>query len=468
MDRDVVLKHWEARLDCLEKQYKRVSSTLQTEPNPQTQVQLEQSLENIKQEMRECEEEIDVHKRSNRYHSLKKELNDLIFILKSEEDQLQVIFGAYKQTIIHWPVREDANANTVEAILNELEKIAVGQSSYSAQSEFIAHLVKKTSSPALANALNQWGQQYRDGIDWLKLHDESQSAQNKKLENAQPAIFMKITRHDEASTQSAEGELYYQLNAWLIEDLDIYQQRKAGYHALVSTDSLEAQPCSLEDLLQKMPELLNHFLAERTRLCESCENFPQIHVFLPLELMHLGVEAWQLNPPSGRRLAKCIGHEHVVVLRCAHRYERTYTKVPGWRKLWKRHQSVLAKRASDVFVSGHDEDLDELVDILEEAVQPESNIVGLHLTQPPVDIEEFCYELLESGLPLAVWRRQDLQASAQGADWPVLLTKCCLEKLPQTVQQERSSAKRKSEDSHLGHHLSLLWDDPNLVPPKSA
>jgi hypothetical protein len=135
--------------------------------------------------------------------------------------------------------------------------------------------------------------------------------------------------------------------------------------------------------------------------------------------------------------------------------------------LWKRHQSVLAKPASDVFVPGHDEDLDELVDILE-AVQSEGKIVGLHVTQAPVDIKELCHELLVSGLPLAVWRRRDLGESAKGSDWSTLLTQCCLEQLPNTVKQERYKARRKSENDHMGHHLSLLWDDPHLVPPKSA
>ena len=219
---------------------------------------------------------------------------------------------------------------------------------------------------------------------------------------------------------------------------------------------------------QKITELLNKFLEEKERLCESCTNYPEVHVFLPLELMSWEVDAWRLKPPEGRRKAKCIGHDHVVLLRCADRYKRSYTEAPSWRTLWKRHQNVLNQPASEVFILDHDDHLDELGDILDQAVQPGSSAVGLHVTQMPTDVEELCYELLESGLPLAVWQRRELSATAQGQDWSDLLSSCCLDKLPIRAKDERHSARRKPIEKHIGHHLSLLWDDPRLVPPKSA
>ncbi|MEO1792810.1 MAG: hypothetical protein AAFR25_11370 [Cyanobacteria bacterium J06629_19] len=76
--------------------------------------------------------------------------------------------------------------------------------------------------------------------------------------------------------------------------------------------------------------------------------------------------------------------------------------------------------------------------------------------------------LLQVGMPLAIWGRQDLVQVTNEAELDRVLNTCCLENLPGTVKNERRSARKKAEDSHVGHHLSLLWDDPHLVPPRSA
>ncbi|MBD2036589.1 hypothetical protein H6F76_16375 [Leptolyngbya sp. FACHB-321] len=470
MSNDPLLDFYQTELDDLEQDYTKVKEQLRVEQDGPTQNKLERQIEQIGRQMDECQQKIDQRQADRQRQVAQIALDTLISILKSDEAQLELIIQAYQKTVSHWPVPVRLEANTVETIINELERIARGQSSYTARDEFIAHVVHQTSAPFLSNALNQWSVQYRAGVDWLQLHTQIQAAQDKRLETAEPAILMSITRCDEVSTQTQEDATYYQINAWLIEDIETYRSRKTGYHSLLATNSLESAPYLLEELLPKITHLLNHFLAEQRRLCDFCENYPQIHVFLPLELMHLGVDLWpHLNPENTSR-REYLGHDHIVVIRCANRYDRNYRKSPSWLKLWKRHQGLLQESAKDVFVLGHDHDLDELMDVLDAAVQPASNVVGLHVTQVPLNTEDLFYELLDSGLPLAIWPRRNLTDNAYETAMADLLATCCLERLPHTVKDKRYETRRRQNapDCHIGHHLSLLWDDPYLVPPKSA
>jgi vWA-MoxR associated protein C-terminal domain/vWA-MoxR associated protein middle region (VMAP-M) 1 len=439
----------------------------------ESMVELAKRVDELERELLELQEQEQQDEFQQRLQ-LKKQaaqvaLDALLKILKTDESQLELMIQAYQNTVSHWSVPVQLEAKTVEAIIKELERIPRGTSFYTALEEFIANLVATASDMSLLNALKHWTEAYCDGQNWLQLHTQIQAEQDKLLEKAQPGIFITIVRSDEASTQSQSGAKFYQINAWLVEDIETYQKHKTGYHALIAPGSSAAEPCSLESLLQAIPRLIQDFLIQKNQRCPNCENYPEVHVFLPLELMYLGVEVWQLNPEPSRRIA-CLGHEHVVMVRCANRYDGNYTKAPSWRRIWNNRQPPLRQAlANEVFVSGHDDDIDTLIELLDNAVD-DDRFMGLHLTQAPIDTEAMCYELLDSGLPLAIWPRENLLNNAHAVDLPALLAACCLENLPQTVQRKRHETRKNKNtpDSHIGHHLSLLWDNPHLVPPKSA
>ncbi len=468
MDNDLVLKLLREKLADLEKDYETVQQQWRNEQDGPARNKQERQLAVIGQQMDEQQRQIRSRKNELELSAAVESVQSLIDLLNNHEDDLRVVFQAYRQTRNHWGVAIRDDVTTAEGAVKELGRIPA-RGSYTAQDEFVARLIHDAQIPALVEGLKIWGDQYRSDVNWLELYGRLEVETEQSRQDIQPAILMKITRSDAASTQAQDDQNYYELTAWLIEDIETYKTQQTGYHALISTGSQESEPCRIEDLLARIPQVLVQFTEARNDLCANTTHYPEVHVFLPLDLMHLDVDQWCLGAMQRRGRVRCLGHDHVVVVRCGERYERNYTQRPAWLNYWQRHQSLLDSAAASVFTTGDDADLDELVDILYDAEEPDSLTVGLQVTQVPKELISLCGELLESGLPLMVWQRQALAGTPRGHDWSVALPEeTTLRALPNAAKQERRSARRHSPESHYGHHLSLLWDDPKLIPPKSA
>ena len=82
------------------------------------------------------------------------------------------------------------------------------------------------------------------------------------------------------------------------------------------------------------------------------------------------------------------------------------------------------------------------------------------------DYVAFLQVVIATGTPVALWLRQDqFTETVVAADDIDQLLGCKFATLPETVRQCRLKALEADENAHIGHHLSLLWEDPKLVPP---
>ena len=467
---DPVLTHFKDFLQDAMEDYDAVASQLRDELNPETQNKLKRKLENLREAMDGHEATIRERQVFLDNQAVQESVDRLIFSLEQYPGEQAVYVEAYGTVLCHWPTPINSSAETPAEILAELARIpSSNRSVHSARDEFIARVIRKTAAPALADGLQQWLQTYRPAVVINQVYAVIDQQDANQQTDIQPAILIKIVRSDQGSTQATDGEPRYEIRAWLIEDIDTYKAKKTGYHPLIQTDSEEAAPKPLNKIEASMSRLLNNCVAAKNSICGDSKNEPEVHVFLPLELMDWAVDSWELEPAKGRQTAKCVGHSHVTVLRCTSRYENTYQRRSAWLRLWGRHQELLAETSQTVMLAGHDEDLDTLLDNLEAELETDdSKTVGLHVTDVPMELEVLCDELLFLGLPLVVWPRQTLGANAQGKCWADLLSGNCLDDLPKALKNERSRARRKKLDGHHGHHLSLLRDDPDLFPPQSA
>jgi hypothetical protein len=135
-----------------------------------------------------------------------------------------------------------------------------------------------------------------------------------------------------------------------------------------------------------------------------------------------------------------------------------------WEKKWKQLQNLTPKEIYKAFVSGDKvEDPKKLRGLLNQ-----SSNLGLKLSTIHGDdwYPKLFSNLIATGTPVALWLRFDQFTSTI---CPVTalneLLNCTISELPEVVKQARATAVAEDEDAHIGHHLSFLWEDPNLVPP---
>lgn len=184
----------------------------------------------------------------------------------------------------------------------------------------------------------------------------------------------------------------------------------------------------------------------------------QIDLFLPIDLLNLPIE--QVTPESPYGYSYALGQEYPVVVRPAERLEQTYPYRGAWEEQWKKLEGVGKAYATEhLLLANCSSELNRLVK--QGLMRPD--VIGIRRSQPPETTGKggFLGAILQAGLPVAVWVRQDvpgLDCAACTAELDRLLT-CEIATLPNRIHEARWS------EIPIAQHLSLLWDDPERVPP---
>lgn len=389
-------------------------------------------------------------------------IDHLIEILQfsSSQRRLDTLRAAYLNVLKHRPGKIQHNPTMPDEMITQLLRLPKGHFDYGALEEFVAHLVLKLQEVDVIAALQRWGEKQLDKR-WADLLQHVEQQQTQQSQQTQPALLVAINRSDQASTQ-AESETYYQIKAWLVRDTQDYQAHQQGITPIMIAEMTGDETYAQSNLPHELPKLISGFLAESSHLFDS-DSDPELHVCLPIELMNHDVDLWQLD--DGGPIKPPLGRRYKVVLRCTERWSRSYKQEKMWKQKWKQHQSLLEKIACDAFIEGDDDDLETLYyDLLEDKV------VGLKVKQAPtyVGTNSLFGVLLQAGIPIAIWGRSNLTSTTNDVELARILNLCQLSNLLHTVKEERQKARKAAFDDHIGHHLSLLWDNPYLVPPKSA
>ncbi|MDJ0582931.1 hypothetical protein [Crocosphaera sp.] len=85
-----------------------------------------------------------------------------------------------------------------------------------------------------------------------------------------------------------------------------------------------------------------------------------------------------------------------------------------------------------------------------------------------VDLNPLFLKLLKLGIPIAIWSRYDQKYEDHSQEINNLVLNCegNVQNLPEIIGDRRKIDSDDDDDlENLGHHLSLLWEDPNLIPP---
>ena len=241
---------------------------------------------------------------------------------------------------------------------------------------------------------------------------------------------------------------------------------------LLETESIEAKAFRtiLENTLQEAySELMSHLSVEGL-----CEEHVWIRFFLPRILLSEAVDQYELDEETWGTL----GTEFKITVSS---WERA--KYPKYsvsvRKCWMKYKEKMVNdvRCSDDINSLKDSETYIPAFIVNHSDSPKqvfvktkgSKVVVAMLPFPPKTISlndktDYLNALIQAGVPVILWTRN---AESNFIPTDNVLENCmfCKQKLtelPDRVYEERNAAYGADESSHIGNHLTLLWDDPEL------
>jgi hypothetical protein len=212
---------------------------------------------------------------------------------------------------------------------------------------------------------------------------------------------------------------------------------------------------------EQLPLILEELIA----ICGDQFSIPLtdlvVQWFLPLELMGVPVEYWQL--PIGRQKLCNGGRCKVVIVRSSNRhFSSDYRSVSGeWKKYWKRLVNNLNCPSSQALYP-----LDPIAG-QGKIDWNQTNVVGCkfiehgHSTHQEDFWEDFWDDLLGQGLPIALWSRQPVINKQRAREAMEYVANCSLAKLPQVLTEYRGKTSSTSDTAIQPEiQLSLLWDNP--------
>ncbi len=315
--------------------------------------------------------------------------------------------------------------------------------------EFVARLLLAPDwSAEQSDRLRQWGETHEP--EFRALRDAVRQRQVTQTAVYEPHLMMIVS--------SSSTPNHYNTAAFIVpnlEELDL-----TAYQGVAPVNVVDEAACGEKDLQTRLVQYI--------QACQEAHDIGErltIMVFLPMTLLHLPVDRWRGEAYFGNEMIP--GSQFTLVIRS---YERTTQQYKGlnktWHDRWQALQQVCDQIACDRLARAKfNEPAAQLIALLRN-----ETAIGFKLGELPQEtMERFSKGLLGAAVPVAVW----LRAMPQDAADPLvyldpLLSATCLRELPSHVFTTRAAAVSLSPDEqsfHVGYHLSLLWEDPTIVPP---
>jgi len=352
---------------------------------------------------------------------------------------------------------------TLDELLRQLQEMLpqhqADNSNLGRLPDFIARLIlARNLSEQQRDELRHWGEaNYPKFQELRELVKKSQLVQERKT--SEPYLIFEV--------RVSQVPDLYNTRAFFVSNLEKLDLK--NYQGIEQVSATKADvACSREDLAAHLVSYI--------QVCQEeygvGENLT-IAVFLPLELIHSDVDRWKWRAPDD--FDEMIpGSQFKLLIRSQERitkYKRRHTE--QWRQRWQRLQQSLEDAACQCLaVAKSGEPTPQL-----NARLIAENAVGFKLEEVPQESAKtgFFVGLLGTGAPVAIWLRSAPQGTENDAVGSILnclqpVLDCPLKTIPNDVLLRRAEAVAKApepneQDFHIGYHISLLWEDPNLMPP---
>ena len=308
--------------------------------------------------------------------------------------------------------------------------------------------------------LNVWGQRFAKDFEAEKarMFDIRAKQQAQVIEPLNPVLLVSIEAGDDAS----KDEFY--VKAWLLPNPDKYNPKTSDGASILSSRSLDSGLTLTPDQgisYAQLPVLMETYLRQLCGDNADCEIEPSkltIYFVLPSSLLNKPIE--RLIPGEDEEPLG-IGDEDCpqVILALQERLNLGGWKAKSrWNKTWKVTDSKCQTPSHQVFS--------------DRTGLKEADVVGLKVATS-LEAQTDAQLLAHTGTPLALWVRTN---RSTGQDWLRTLETTMLNYPLSQLLKQALILRRKAkpldaevdyaESAELGHHLAILWDDPNRVPPK--
>jgi hypothetical protein len=300
--------------------------------------------------------------------------------------------------------------------------------------QFALMLAKMDNTPSLTyDRLKSWvescGFDFPDLLDRLTREMKSQKG---ALSNGCQHLMVIVTPKEASPEQ-------LRVTLWAVPDRAIY------------TSQSPPQPLVKDHHLATIVELPEFIRNQIKNKLGKPSPPPVIHLFVPRSLLNCAIEM----QPFGK-LGVVLGKEYPVVLRTNLTTHPIHPYYYGdWEQKWQQIEEVYENQTCQIFtavdcsLSGQD-----LLDVLKDTTAA--------LLKDCDAVDEW-FELIseEVALPVAFWSREpecqcQLESVLDGT----------VQQFPQRIQKERCAAVNSKTNLPLGSHLSLMWEDPKIVPPE--
>ncbi|MBR8839319.1 MAG: hypothetical protein DSM106950_36290 [Stigonema ocellatum SAG 48.90 = DSM 106950] len=401
-------------------------------------------LEVIREEVGE-----DVKKLINRLlqQIIQQQLTDILAPLEQKQEIFQVMKKAYVECCPrNWGEDwEDESPDTLEKILSNLGDMPQGNAHESPIVQFVARLSQNPNiSEPTATQLKEWVQQNAKNFSQLLTEISDDEVTTKEQQDSIPTYLIILIKPSQQNQNK-----HYSVAAWFISD---GRKDKFDFRTGQGYNSLDIQEQEEIFQLKQIPTLVQNFLTQAANkyMMDWCEP-PIIMFFLPFKLLNEPIDSWKIEKiPLGIQY-------HVVIRSCGRLKGYLFRNI--WIQKWQALQHRMDSLDEKNLIFG-DGDWKSLLNKLD---QPK--VVGVKLLKPPS--KDIINVLEKTATPVAIWFRKSLKEINLQEQFETLV-KGGMGALPKIIKEKRSEAFSIDKEQHIGHHISLLWEDPYLLPIETS
>lgn len=345
---------------------------------------------------------------------------------------------------------EDTIPSTITEILSSLKK-----KSQNNEIEYIVNFVsclskllleqEKNSNPILEQ-LKIWVQRNTNNCSTLSNSIVNLNTIRNELNTVPTHLLILLNPSQQHQNQ------HYFVSAWFIYDgrKDEFNYQTAKGYKPLEIQNQEKEIFSLTEI----SILIDDYIEQVIPYLNDNSAQPTVEIFLPYGLLNEAIDTWKIQNED---FPVSIGSLYKVIVRSSNRLNK-YRFRNVWVQKWNTLISLTQDNCFQCFISGEFSSGAELFSKINQ-----DDVVALTLIKA-VPTEEYFKAINTTALPLALWFRQELNVPNFEDEMKELL-KCLITEIPERVRQRRSSDFSCDYEQRIGHHLSLLWENPYIIPP---